>query len=95
VGAGSAGCVLANRLSEDPESSVLIIEAGGSEDENFDITVPIASANTQLSNEDWKFRTVPQKKACLAMREKVLYDRRHVSDAQLFFFPTSSIYLYV
>ncbi|XP_048768061.2 alcohol dehydrogenase [acceptor]-like [Ostrea edulis] len=70
LGAGSAGCVLANRLSENPESSVLILEAGGSELENINISIPLASGSVQLSKEDWMFRSVPQKKACLAMRDK-------------------------
>lgn len=77
VGAGSAGCVLANRLSEDPESSVLLIEAGGSEDDNFNISIPIASGMLQKTEQDWKYQTIPQKKACLALHEKV-WSSKHI-----------------
>ncbi|XP_062603385.1 alcohol dehydrogenase [acceptor]-like isoform X1 [Saccostrea cucullata] len=70
VGAGSAGCVLANRLSADPRFSVLLIEAGGSEENNEVVRVPFAAIDLQNTEVDWAFRTTPQTKACLGMRDK-------------------------
>src|SRR5579864_5567849 len=45
VGAGSAGCILANRLSADPSSRVLLLEAGGS-DRNFWLKLPVGYYRT-------------------------------------------------
>ncbi|XP_062618979.1 L-sorbose 1-dehydrogenase-like [Saccostrea cucullata] len=70
VGAGSAGSVLANRLSEDLGSSVLIIEAGGSEDENDMMNIPFMAGDLQATKHDWAFRTIPQKHACFNMQGK-------------------------
>ncbi|MBR9770846.1 choline dehydrogenase [Halomonas sp. H33-56] len=59
VGAGSAGCVLANRLSEDPEVSVLLLEAGGS-DWNPWIHVPVGYFKTMHNPAtDWCYLTDP------------------------------------
>lgn len=59
VGAGSAGCVLAHRLSENPAHQVLLLEAGGS-DKRFNIQTPAAYSKLHYSKVDWAFKTVPQ-----------------------------------
>ncbi|MDE0254746.1 MAG: GMC family oxidoreductase N-terminal domain-containing protein, partial [Rhodospirillaceae bacterium] len=57
VGAGSAGCVLANRLSADPSKNVLLLEAGG-EDRNPWIHVPVGYFKTMHNpSTDWCYRT--------------------------------------
>ena len=59
VGAGSAGCALASRLTEDPALSVLLLEAGG-EDRKREIRVPAAFSRLYGSEVDWGYRTEPQ-----------------------------------
>ncbi|XP_062616581.1 uncharacterized protein LOC134278281 [Saccostrea cucullata] len=71
VGAGTAGCVLANRLSEDLGSSVLIVEAGGSEDEHEMMKVPSMARVLQTTKHDWNFRTVQQKFRCHNKKDRV------------------------
>ncbi len=57
VGAGSAGCALANRLSADPGKTVLLLEAGGNDD-YFWIHVPIGYLYTMGNpRTDWCFKT--------------------------------------
>lgn len=65
IGAGSAGAVLANRLTEVPEWKVLLVEAG--EDETVLSDMPFLMPTLQLSNMDWQFQTEPQGTACLGM----------------------------
>jgi len=59
VGAGSAGCVLAARLTEDPDLSVLLLEAGPS-DRNPKIRIPAAFSQLFQTDVDWALRTAPQ-----------------------------------
>jgi choline dehydrogenase-like flavoprotein len=60
VGAGSAGCVLANRLSADPRNRVALIEAGP-RDRNFWIHLPIGYGRTMWDAKvNWKFYTEPE-----------------------------------
>ena len=65
VGGGSAGAVVASRLSEIPNWNVLLLEAGPDENEITD--VPSLAAYLQLTKLDWKYKTEPTGRACLAM----------------------------
>lgn len=59
VGAGAAGCVVANRLSEDPDVRVLLLEAGGS-DWNPLIHMPVGFTKLTTPDVNWGFSTAPQ-----------------------------------
>ncbi len=76
VGAGSAGCVLAHRLTEDRDTRVLLIEAGG-RDANPLISIPLGMGKLhQYRMHDWGYHTEPEPNLdsrCIeAMRGKVL-----------------------
>jgi choline dehydrogenase len=60
VGAGSAGCVMAARLSEDPGTRVVLLEAGGP-DSNIWIHIPLGFGKTFADGRvNWKFQTEPE-----------------------------------
>ncbi|QDK77127.1 choline dehydrogenase [Spirosoma sp. KCTC 42546] len=71
IGAGSAGCVLANRLSTDPSLSVLLLEAGGP-DTKMEIQIPAAYTKLHGSAVDWGFWTEPQ----MALNNRRMYQPR-------------------
>ncbi len=68
IGAGSAGCVLANRLSENPAHRVLLIEAGGP-DSKMEINIPGAYSKLNNTEVDWAFWTEP----CEAIGNRKLF----------------------
>lgn len=59
VGAGSAGCVLASRLTDDPAVRVLLLEAGGS-DRRREVSIPAAFKNLFRTECDWAYETQVQ-----------------------------------
>ncbi|MCW3014066.1 MAG: alkJ, pSRTUE45c [Solirubrobacterales bacterium] len=75
VGAGSAGCVLAARLTEDPEVKVALIEAGGP-DTDDEIHIPAAFGALFKGRRDWDMSTEPEpglnNRHCYLPRAKML-----------------------
>ena len=75
VGAGSAGCPVANRLSADPKNRVLLLEAGP-KDRNIWIHIPIGYYKNMTSSLSWGFNTEPDRglngRSILWPRGKVL-----------------------
>ncbi|EDX01707.2 LOW QUALITY PROTEIN: uncharacterized protein Dyak_GE16096, partial [Drosophila yakuba] len=65
IGAGAAGCSLAARLSENPQLSVALIEAGGVE--NIAHLTPVVAGYLQQTSSNWGYRSVPQKLSCHGM----------------------------
>ncbi|XP_050022985.1 L-sorbose 1-dehydrogenase-like [Dermacentor andersoni] len=68
VGGGSAGCVIANRLSADPKVTVLLLEAGGLETASRQI--PAVAPFNIRGHDDWDYWSVPQKNAALSFRDQ-------------------------
>ncbi|XP_065084396.1 glucose dehydrogenase [FAD, quinone]-like [Ochlerotatus camptorhynchus] len=65
VGASPSGCVLANRLTENPEWKVLLLEAG--ERENLFVKVPVIAAYLQSTSYNWGYLAEPQNYSCWGM----------------------------
>ncbi|XP_049518889.1 ecdysone oxidase-like [Dermacentor silvarum] len=66
------GCVIANQLSEDPDVTVLLLEAGGLEAASRQ--VPFAAPMNLRGDDDWEDRSVPQKNAALSFHEQVNFE---------------------
>lgn len=69
VGGGSAGCVLANRLSEMSDVNVLLLEAGGEAPVLSEI--PAIPRTMYQSKVDWTYKTVPQKHCAKSHKGRV------------------------
>lgn len=63
VGSGPAGCVVANRLSENPKWNVLLIEAG--KVETFVQQIPVIASFLQPTDYNWGYIAEPQEGSCL------------------------------
>ncbi|KAI8434421.1 hypothetical protein MSG28_012456 [Choristoneura fumiferana] len=70
VGAGTSGCVLAARLSEDPTVQVLLVEAGSQM--GYFSKIPLAPTASQQGPDDWSVRTKPQKYSSFGLWDQII-----------------------
>ncbi|XP_055644502.1 glucose dehydrogenase [FAD, quinone]-like [Toxorhynchites rutilus septentrionalis] len=68
IGASPSGCVLANRLSENPEWKVLLLEAG--EHENIFVKIPVFAAYLQSTSYNWGYVAERQNYSCWGMKDQ-------------------------
>ncbi|XP_077287274.1 glucose dehydrogenase [FAD, quinone] [Arctopsyche grandis] len=69
IGAGSGGSVVTNRLTENPNWDVLLIEAG--DDETFLSDIPLLSGLNEITSLNWGYKTDPVPGACLSLTDGV------------------------
>jgi GMC oxidoreductase len=67
VGGGTSGLVIANRLSEDPNARILVLEAGEDHLSDPNFLVPGLSLALQGTAADWNFSTTPQVRATIVI----------------------------
>ncbi|XP_055842562.1 glucose dehydrogenase [FAD, quinone]-like [Episyrphus balteatus] len=71
IGAGTAGSIVASRLSENPKWKVLVLEAGG--DPPIETMIPAVYFNVQHSKYNWNYYTEPDGKSCMGYKNQVCY----------------------
>ena len=78
VGGGTAGSVLARRLSDDePQRRVLVLEAGGDDTTRHIADIPLAARELQRLDVDWSYKIQPQTNACFSFDNSVSAASEH------------------